>query len=45
MEYDYQTAKNAGINFIFASYGYGKLKKVRKIIKFSELIKINNENK
>ena len=45
MEYDYQTAKNAGINFIFASYGYGKLKKVRKIIKFLKLIKINNENK
>ena len=43
MGYDLLTAERAGINFIFASYGYGKLKKVKRIKKLSELLKISNE--
>ena len=43
MKYDLLTAKRAGINFIFASYGYGNLKKVKRIKKSTELIKISNE--
>jgi len=41
MNYDLLTARRAGVNFIFASYGYGKIKNVKKIKNFNDLLKIN----
>ena len=42
MYHDYLAAKNAGIDFIFAEYGYGGLRslEIKKFIKnFNDLIK------
>ena len=40
---DYITSKRAGVNFIFAKYGYGRLKKKSQysISKFSDVLKFN----
>lgn len=40
MHSDYLTAKRAKVNFIFAKYGYGSVKKTNKIKKIDELLKI-----
>ena len=37
---DYLTAKRAKVNFIFAKYGYGHVKKTNSIKKIDELLKI-----
>ena len=41
---DYRFSKRANINFIFANYGYGKLnfKRVTKIKKFQDIVRIDS---
>ena len=40
---DFTTANRAKVNFIFADYGYGKVKKCRKIKKFSDILQYCND--